>query len=133
MNFPSATKLQPACRHLQLQYSTRGSPSFCAHAYSSYPLCSRLRFPPLSVLRRVSIHCGTGVVSSGSKRGRKGRAPPGQFFFIFFQFSGKIGQIVCWHPHRPLGLAHPPREMLYPPLVVNHTVNKKSEMETRFS
>ena len=41
--------------------------------------------------------------------GAQGRAPPplGQIFFIFMQFLGKIGQIVCWRPP-PLGLA-PPR------------------------
>ena len=27
-------------------------------------------------------------------------------FFIFMQFSGKIGQIIGWHP--PLGLVPPP-------------------------
>ena len=32
--------------------------------------------------------------------------PPGQNFFIFMQFSGKISQKVCWCP--PLGLAPPP-------------------------
>ena len=37
-------------------------------------------------------------------RGREGR-PPAQKFFIFMQFSGKIGQIIGWHP--PLGLAPP--------------------------
>ena len=25
-------------------------------------------------------------------------APPGQNFVIFMQFSGKVLQIVCWHP-----------------------------------
>ena len=37
--------------------------------------------------------------SGGSKGGRKGRVPPpAQNFFIFMQFSEKIGQIIGWHP-----------------------------------
>ena len=37
------------------------------------------------------------------------RAPPlTQNFFIFMQFSGKIGQIIGWRPPPPLGLAPPP-------------------------
>ena len=58
------------------------------------------------------------VVSSDGSRGCRGRAPPslGQNFFVFMQFWGKIGQIVCWRP--PLGLALPPVwEILDPPLV----------------
>ena len=36
------------------------------------------------------------------------RPPPlAQNFFIFMQFSGKIGQIIGWRPP-PLGLAPPP-------------------------
>ena len=40
--------------------------------------------------------------------GRERRAPPplAQNFFIFMQFSGKIGQIIGWRP--PLGLVPPP-------------------------
>ena len=49
------------------------------------------------------------ITIGGSRGGAQGRAPPplGQIFFIFMQFLGKIGQIVCWRPP-PLGLA-PPR------------------------
>ena len=42
---------------------------------------------------------------TGRSRGREGRNPPGQNFFIFVQFSGKIGQIVCWRS--PPGLVRP--------------------------
>ena len=55
------------------------------------------------------------ISSGGSKGGRKGHPPPGQTFFILIQFSGNIGQIVCWRP--PLGLAHPSLEILDPPLI----------------
>ena len=49
---------------------------------------------------------------------RDARLPPlGQNFFIFMQFSGKIRQIVGWFPP-PLGLAHPLRQILDPPLQV---------------
>ena len=37
---------------------------------------------------------------------RPPRPPMAQNFFIFMQFSGKIGQIIGWRP--PLGLAPPP-------------------------
>ena len=53
----------------------------------------------------------------GSRGGAQGRAPPplGQIFFIFMQFLGKIGQIVCWRP--PLwGWRPPVWEILDPPL-----------------
>ena len=42
-------------------------------------------------------------------RGREGRVPSplAQNFFIFMQFSGKIGQIIGWRPPS-LGLAPPP-------------------------
>ena len=41
-------------------------------------------------------------------RGHEGRTPLplGQNFFIFMQFSGKIGQIIGWHP--PIGTSAPP-------------------------
>ena len=38
--------------------------------------------------------------------GREGRVPPlAQNFFIFMQFSGKIGQIIGWCP--PFGVSAP--------------------------
>ena len=44
--------------------------------------------------------------SGGSKGGRERRAPPpAQNFFIFMQFSGKIGQIIGWRP--PFGVSAP--------------------------
>ena len=46
------------------------------------------------------------ISSGGSKGGREGRAPPAQNFFIFMQFSGRIGQIIGWR--LPLGLVPPP-------------------------
>ena len=50
-------------------------------------------------------------------RGRRGRAPPprAQNFFIFMQFSGKIGQIIGWRP--PSGVGAPSSGILDPPLV----------------
>ena len=40
-------------------------------------------------------------------RGARGtRAPPVHNFFIFMQFSGKIGQIIGWHPP-PFGVSAP--------------------------
>ena len=57
----------------------------------------------------LSVHSwkGRSLCSGRSKEGCKGRAPPvAQNFFIFMQFSGKIGQIIGWRP--PLGLAPPP-------------------------
>ena len=47
------------------------------------------------------------LVSGGSKGARRMRAPPlARNLFIFMQFSGKIGQIIGWHP--PSGLGAPP-------------------------
>ena len=47
-----------------------------------------------------------GWGSGRSKGGREGRAPPlAQNFFIFMQFSGKIGQIIGWRP--PFGISAP--------------------------
>ena len=60
------------------------------------------------------------LVIGGSSGGAQGRAPPplGQIFFIFMQFLGKIGQIVCWRP--PLwGWRPPVWEILDPPLLVS--------------
>ena len=54
------------------------------------------------------------LLHSGGSRGHEGYAPPAQHFFIFMQFSGKIGQIICWRPSKvsaPLG------EILDPPLL----------------
>ena len=54
----------------------------------------------------------------GSRGGRRDARPPplGQIFFIFMQFLGKIGQIVCWRP--PLwGWRPPVWEILDPPLL----------------
>ena len=42
----------------------------------------------------------------GRARGTCTPPPLAQNFFIFMQFSGKIGQIIGWRP--PLGLAPPP-------------------------
>ena len=38
----------------------------------------------------------TATFSGGSKGGRE--APLAQNFFIFMQFSGKVGQIIGWRP-----------------------------------
>ena len=49
------------------------------------------------------------------------RAPPslGQNFFIFMQFSEKIGQKIGWRPPGVGALAHPLWEILDPPLSSN--------------
>ena len=47
-------------------------------------------------------------------KGASRDAPPAQNFFIFMQFSGKIGQIIGWCPH--FGLASPPLGLAPPPL-----------------
>ena len=44
----------------------------------------------------------------GGSRGREDVRPSGPIFFIFMQFLGKLGQIICWRPPLPLGLSHPP-------------------------
>ena len=64
---------------------------------------------PLPLHVYVVKHNPIFIAIGGSRGGAQGRAPPplGQIFFIFMQFFGKIGQIVCWRPP-PLGLA-PPR------------------------
>ena len=58
------------------------------------------------------------IFSGRSKGGRKGRAPPplDQNFFIFMQFSGKIGQIIGWRP--PWGWRTLLWEILDPPLIL---------------
>ena len=67
----------------------------------------------MCALRRENIKFRSLVrmLSIGGSRGggRQGRAPPPrpQNFFIFMQFSGKIGQIIGWRP--------PPRELAPPP------------------
>ena len=64
-----------------------------------------------SGFRHTNLHLA--VLDLRRVQGR--RAPPwGQNFFIFMQFSGKIGQIIGRRP--PQGLAHPFREILDPPL-----------------
>ena len=51
------------------------------------------------------------LVSGGSEG-----VPPGQNFFIFVQYLGKIGQIIGWRP--PQWLVHPLWEILDPLLLV---------------
>ena len=54
------------------------------------------------------IYQTTYHISGGSKGGARDAWPPpllAQNFFIFMQFSGKIGQIIGWRPS--LGLAPP--------------------------
>ena len=52
-----------------------------------------------------SIHEGNGcqlersaVADLRGARGTRGPPPPAQNFFLFMQFSGKIGQIIGWRP-----------------------------------
>ena len=46
-------------------------------------------------------------MSVADLRGHEEHTPLAQNFFIFMQFSGKIGQIIGWCPP-PLGLVPPP-------------------------
>ena len=49
--------------------------------------------------------------SGGSKGGARDARPPlAQNFFIFMQFSAKIGQIIGWRPPPPFGVSAPSSE-----------------------
>ena len=56
-----------------------------------------LHFQPLFLLN-VNNFCIISVLINGGSRGARDARPLplGQNFFIFMQFSGQIGQIVCW-------------------------------------
>ena len=66
---------------------------------------------PIDMCAVLTVHDFTSILFkpvADLRGGRRARdaPPPTQNFFIFMQFSGKIGQIIGWPP--PLGLAPPP-------------------------
>ena len=71
----------------------------------SYSTMYRIHKTDLVLLRsRGKVH--EIIYSGGSKGGHEGCTPPlAQNFFIFMQFSGKIGQIIGWCP--PFGVSAP--------------------------
>ena len=57
--------------------------------------------PPPHQVARWSSQGRTRQEAVEDLRGHEKGAPPGQNFFIFMQFSGKFGQIVCWRSPLP--------------------------------
>ena len=67
----------------------------------------KLLYGPLEPMVNFTCDFSLVCIPVADLRGHEGRAPPlPQNFFIFMQFSGKIGQIIGWRS--PLGLAPPP-------------------------
>ena len=80
------------CKHARI--SRLGS-AYKEFGYDEYPTNIALTGNLICIFLLVV----SGTQCSGGSKGARGRAPPlAQNFFIFMQFSGKIGQIISWRP-----------------------------------
>ena len=95
-------------RTLIQQTATHAVPLSMLCPTGVYVLGSQRNIPGASVnvVAHLDFYDSRQNTSGGSKGAQKTPAPSAQNFFIFMQFSGKIGQIIGWRP--PLGLAPPP-------------------------